>query len=294
MERNLSYTVVDINYREFCQTLENGDIDNYIDQDIYASYCCRKNIIVCDRLVTKLREDCNNRKTIFLNINCDEYCLDREEEENYACHGACAMIVPKRGKGYNLYYMNPHGEVMKQYTYFESMSTRTRSRKIAFGTDIIDCLVIKKIVDYCNGKFDAKIYYDYSNNHNYYGANFQENDTNGVCFIFPNIVYYYFGKYFNETRVLEYNGKKKVVPSFKDMLNGGKFNLAIHSCFMDFNKNYKKLIFKTLDDDHGQEKTITKFIKCLGKSNWHILKNITNTMVTFISQEYFMENSQYW
>ena len=294
MERKLSYVVADINYREFCETLDGGDIDNYIEQDITSTHCYgRNNTLIIDMLVNKLEEDFKKNKIIFLNINCNEYCLDRKEEENYACHGTCAMIVPKKGKGYNLYYMNPHGEVMKTYTYFERVSTRTRCKNIAFGTDIIDCVVIKKIVEYCNRKFDAKIYYDYSSNHNYYGSNFQEHDNKGICFIFPTIVYYYFGNYFNETRVLEFKGKKKTVPCFNDLLKSDKFNLAIHSCFMDFNKTYNKLIFDTLDKDHTNSEIINKINKCLNKSKCNILKNITNTMVTFINQEYFMEKSKY-
>jgi hypothetical protein len=293
MERKLSYIVTDINYREFCETLKHGDIDKYIEQNIITFYCSgRYNRIIVDMLVTKLKEDCNNRKIIFLNINCDDYCLDRTEEGNYGCHGTCAMIVPKIGKGYDLYYMNPHGEVMKTYTYFEKVRTRTRCKKIVFD-NIIDCIVIKKIVEYCNRKFDTQISYDYSNKHNYYGSNFQEKDNRGICFIFPTIAYYYFGKYFNHERVLEFNGKKKTVPSFKDLLLNGKFNLAIHSCFMDFNKKYKKCIFDTLDNDHDNEKIIEKLNKCLAKSNWNILKNITNTMVTFINQEYFANKRRY-
>ena len=73
------------------------------------------------------------------------------------------------------------------------------------------------------------------------------------------------------------------------MLKTGKFNLAIHSCFMDFNKNYKKVIFDTIYSNQTHEEVVAQLIKCLNKSSYHFLKKVTNTMVSFICQEYFIK-----
>ena len=148
---------------------------------------------------------------------------------------------------------------------------------------------MKSIVNYCNKNFGLEIYYDSTLQHNYYGVNLQEEDVHGVCFIFPSVIYYYFGKYFTEKRELKINGEKKTLPSFKDMLKTGKFNLAIHSCFMDFNKNYKKVIFDTIYSNQTHEEVVAQLIKCLNKSSYHFLKKVTNTMVSFICQEYFVK-----
>ena len=168
--------------------------------------------------------------------------MDREEEGGYVAHGVCAMLVPRQRKGYDLYYMNPHGEVMKPYTYYEIIKTRTRCQKLDFDKEIIDVVVMRSIVDYCNKHFDHDIHYDGSLRHNYLGVNLQEEDVHGVCYIFPHLVYYYFGKYFTEKRELEAEGIKRSLPSFKEMLDSGDFNLAIHSCFVEFDTNYKKAI----------------------------------------------------
>ena len=293
MERKLSYIVADINFREICEKLLDGSIDQYIEEQVDCGFCWgRHNTVMDDMLADKIAEDISDRKIIFLSINCEEYCMDREEEEGYCAHGACAMLVPKRG-GYNLYYMNPHGEVMKDYTYFEKIKTRTRCTQLKFDGAIIDCVVMKTLADYCNKKFDTNIYYDYTMAHNYFGVNLQEEDNHGMCFIFPSIVYYYFGKYFTEKRELVCCGpagnETQVLPSFKEMLDTGKFNLAIHSCFMDFNPTIKMRIFTHLRNQETHEQLVEKLIAVLSKSKSHFLKNVTNTMVSFINQDYFLK-----
>ena len=85
------------------------------------------------------------------------------------------------------------------------------------------------------------------------------------------------------------NGVTKILPSFKEMMMTGQFNLAIHSCFMDFSKTYYKTIFQHLDSSNTHEQLVEKLIKCLDKSKWHFLKNMTNTMVSFVNQEYFQK-----
>ena len=200
MERKLSYIMADFNFREFCEKKAEGNIEEYLAQDVTCGFCWgKRNTIMDDMLADKIAEDIADRKVIFLSINCEEYCLDREEEEGYSAHGTCAMLIPKRG-GYNLYYMNPHGEVLKDYTYFEKIKTRTRVTKLGFDNAIIDCVIMKTLVDYINKTHQTNITYDYTMTHNYFGVNLQEEDNHGMCFIFPSIVYYYFGKYFTEKR----------------------------------------------------------------------------------------------
>ena len=46
----------------------------------------------------------------------------------------------------------------------------------------------------------------YNEKHNYFGADYQSGDNYGICFIFPYLIWYYFGKYYNQRAI----GKKKV------------------------------------------------------------------------------------
>ena len=289
MARKLSYIVADINFKEFCKSIINENEEDYIDENVCVGYWKgRYNTLIYDMLLEKLVEDMGNRKIIFININCKEYCLDRKDVDGYCAHGTCAMLIPVKNK-YNMFYMNPHGEVMKKNTYYETIISRTRTKKMTFNGDIIDCLIMKTIVNYCNKKHNSNIIYDYTNKHNYYGVNLQEEDNHGVCFIFPSIIYYYFAKYYTQKRELCIKDKVKTIPSFNEMLTSGNFNLAIHSCFTDFNKNYKKTVFKHIDNQDTHTQLVEKLIKCLDKSKWHFLKNMTNSMVSFINQDYFQD-----
>ena len=55
--------------------------------------------------------------------------------------------------------MNPHGDVMKPYTYFEEYITRKRCKKYDFGKNTVDFVVMNTIVQYCNNCLNTKIIY---------------------------------------------------------------------------------------------------------------------------------------
>jgi len=263
MGRKLSYIAADINYRGLCLALKAGQGEKYINSEVVASFCFGRYCTVMeDMLVEKINDDCKGRKLMFININAEQYCMDRDEEGGYVAHGVCAILVPRKRKGYDLYYMNPHGEVIKPYTYYEIIKTRTRCQKLDFDKEIIDVVVMRSIVDYCNKYYNTDIHYDGSLRHNYLGVNLQEEDVHGVCFIFPQIVYYYFGKYFTEKRELEVGGLKQLLPSFKEMLDSGKFNLAVHSCFAEFDTNYKKVIMECIKESQKHEVIVEQLIIC--------------------------------
>ena len=52
------------------------------------------------------------------------------------------------------------------------------------------------IVNSVNNGITLPIVFENTNKYVYYGANLQEGDYEGVCFVYPQIVWYYFGKYF--------------------------------------------------------------------------------------------------
>jgi len=297
IKKKISFITVNIDFFKMCKEIKKGKINDYIEDNMFCSYWLQskldeEDMFVEDTIGEKIQEDCSKNKIIFININANNYCLDREEEEKYAAHGVCAILAPrestenKKLKGYNLFYMNPHGEVMKPYTYFEEYISRKRSKKIDFGKYTVDYMVMKSICNYCNKKMKTNIYYNSTKKHNYYGVNLQEEDNHGICFIFPSVVYYYLGVYFTKKRELVYKDIQKDIPSFCEMLNTGKFNLAIHSCFIDFNKNYKKIIYDSLDSDKKHQEVVEELIKCLDKSKWAFIKNVTSTMVSFIYKIY--------
>lgn len=300
IKEKVSFITVNIDFLKMCRAIKSSHLNDFIQDNLFCSYWFKSKLndeemFVEDILGEKIKDDCLKKKIIFININANNYCLDREEEEHYAAHGACAILTPKKNKknnSYNLFYMNPHGEVMKPYTYFEEYISRKRSKKIDFGKYTVDYMVMNSICNYCNEKMNTDIYYDNSINHNYYGVNLQEQDNHGICFIFPSIIYYYFGSFYTKKRALVYKDVEKCIPSFKEMLNTNKFNLAIHSCFIDFNKNYKKIIYQSLNSKKKHQEVVEQLIKCLDKSKWAFLKNLTGTMVRFIHKIYMQDYNE--
>jgi hypothetical protein len=295
---NISFINLDINYFHICKLLKGKGVKNYID-DTLCSYWKgdkKQTNYYEDFFQEKIATDCLNKKLIFIDINAVNYCIDRGEESNYASHAVCAILVPQDDTGdntndrymsdYKLYYINPHGEVMKPYTYFEEYITRKRSKIYDFGKETVDYVVLKSIIDSCN-ESGTNIYYDNTNKYNYYGVNLQEQDNKGTCFIFPSIIYYNIGMYFNKKKLIKYKDKKIYLQAFKGLFENGQFNLAISSCFTDFSKGYEECVFKNINKNFDDGEIILKLIKRLDKSGIHFIKNICNTMINFICQEYF-------
>jgi len=286
VKNHISFINCDINFLKMCQKIKNNTIKEYLENMFCNYYTDDESLLVDDFLCEKISLDCYENKIIFLNISAGNYCLDRDEDGNYAAHAICAILVPSKNNQYSLYYMNPHGEVMLPYTYFEEYVTRKRAKIYDFKKNTVDFVVINSIVNFCNTNLSTNIYFDNTKKHNYYGVNLQEEDNHGICFIFPSVVYYYLCVYFTEERELEYDGVKKIIPSFQNMLENGDFNLAMHSCFMDFDRRFKKCIFDILDSNKNHEDIVEELIKCLDISKYRFIKNLTHAMVSFLYDEY--------
>ncbi len=298
-KNDISFINLDINYFHICKLLKTKDVKNYIN-DMLCTYwegSKKKTYYYEEFFQEKIVNDCLNKKLIFIDINAVNYCIDRTEESKYAAHAVCAILVPQDDidsymPEYKLYYVNPHGEVMKPYTYFEEYVTKKRSKIYDFGKETVDYVVLKSIIDSCNEN-GTNIYYDNTNKYNYYGANLQEEDTKGTCFIFPSIIYYNIGMYFNNKKLIKCKDKELYLQEFKYLFDNGDFNLAISSCFTDFSKGYEECVFKNINKNFNDGEIILKLIKCLDKSGIHFIKNMCNTMMNFICQEYFQSIIQF-
>ena len=71
------------------------------------------------------------------------------------------------------------------------------------------------------------------------------------------------------------------------MLDSGKFNLAVHSCFAEFDTNYKKVIMECIKESQKHEVIVKQLVICLSKSKYRFLKNTSDSFVSFICQDYF-------
>ena len=99
--------------------------------------------------------------------------------------------------------------------------------------------------------------------------------------------------YFNNKKLIKRKDKELYLQEFKHLFEKGDFNLAISSCFTDFSKGYEECVFKNINKNFNDGEIILKLIKCLNKSGIHFIKNMCNTMMNFICQEYFQSIIQF-
>ena len=140
------------------------------------------------------------------------------------------------------------------------------------------------------GRLSSK--YQRTEKHNYYGVNLQEGDDHGVCYIFPIVIYYYFGIYFTEKKALRSGGKVRYVKPFQNLLKNNDIDLMVHACFADFDADVTKILFDSLykkKTEKNSTATINLLTKSVNNSKFRFVKNITNTIISFISQAYFMK-----
>lgn len=296
MKEKMEYITAFIDYKKLVPQIKKYEMNNANEkknelEEIPSYFCCDENRTIFEQpLVDRLKDLCINRKIIFINFGIESYFVDRYTEGNYAVHGTCAILIPNE-KDYNLYYINSHGQDVLYNTNFEIVQTKTRLNTIKFDKPV-DCVVIKAICNYMKVNHDILIHYDSSEKYNYYGANLQEGDDHGVCYIFPVVIYYYFGIYFTEKKRLCVGGKVRYVKSFQNLLKGYNVDLMVHTCFADFDTEITKILFNSLHKKKT-EKNSTNIIglltKSINNSKFRFVKNITNTIISFISQSYFMK-----
>jgi hypothetical protein len=287
MKKKLVYTLMDIDYLKIVphiidrnqEALERGI------QNVDLSYFEGNNKEMFeDSLVNYLTENIGKRKIIFFNLSLRNYCYDNEEEDRYATHGSCAFMVPRKGTGYDMYYINHHGEAMNTTLIYERVLTRTRNQKYSFKHPV-DFIVLDQIVKYMNTKLKETIYYDFTTLHNFYGINYQEEDIHGFCFIFPIIIYYSLGKFFDENKQLNVGGVFKNLNPISQTLKEGKLNFFIHSCFTEFEPSYNEVVFNYLGTEKEEKKFMEELDAVLAKLKFRFLKKLTGYMYQYLTQQ---------
>ena len=287
MKKKMVYTLMDIDYLKIVphiidrnqEALESGI------QSVDLSYFEGNNKEMFeDSLVNYLTENISKRKIIFFNLSLRNYCYDNDEEDRYATHGSCAFMVPRKGTGYDMYYINHHGEAMNTTLIYERVLTRTRNQKYSFKHPV-DFIVLDQIVKYMNIRLKETIYYDFTTLHNFYGINYQEEDIHGFCFIFPIIIYYSLGKFFYENKQLNVGGVFKNLNTVSQTLKEGKLNFFIHSCFTEFEPSYNEVVFNYLGTEKEEKKFMEELDAVLAKLKFRFLKKLTGYMYQYLTQE---------
>lgn len=290
MTKKLEYSSVSIDFKDFVPHLRDKRFIHKEFDKLEAYFCDNKNFIYFMPIGDRIYNLAVERKIIFINIGIDKYFVDKSESSNYSVHGVCLIMVPRVKWGYDMYYVNSHGNAMNETSFYQTIKTRTRLNRYDFG-EPVDCLVMNALKQYLNTKYKLDIHYDTSKKHNYFGVNLQEGDNYGACFIFPIAIYFGLGMYFTEKKALIVEGSTRFVPTFKELLKNGNVDLMVETCFADFDKEITKILYKSIYKraTKKNKKTLNPLTERVEKAGTIFVKKLVNTFVYFISQKYFKD-----
>ena len=268
-------------------------------QDIECGFYTKRMVYKVEYFDTKLMEEMEKGKTIFVMFNLSNYFLldiaadnNSKEDRAYTHHCTCAIFEPTLDGNYNCFYINSHGIDMMDATSFEVRLTRTRKKELKFD-EPIDVLCLKAyfkhmkplLHKYCT--LDISINYDETKKFNYYGTNLQAGDNYGICFSIPLVIWYYLGNYYNERRVLHkdsvYDKLDLTIPCVCDMLQEHQLLLFVNSCFAEFHKDYGLIVMRYINDKHTYSlRNKTSFcVDYSKKKRGKLHKNLSYTKLTY-------------
>ena len=227
-----------------------------------------------DRLEYLMSEN----KIIFMFIDLPSYFVDEDEEYKYVVHGCCGILMPIN-KEYKFYYINSHGKDMLSTNYFEKRLSKTRRKKWSFKNGV-DIVLMKCFIKFLNKNIEnSNIKYEGNRYDTYLGVNLQTGDNHGVCFMIPYTLYYYFGKYYCKSM----DSRSELFDSSFKLLRNNRLEDFVHYCFMPFNEHF----YNILTTEVNRMDRIKKLEITLTKSSHRFIKNVLDTIVSFMSQSYF-------
>ena len=291
IKKKLTYLIGDLDFKKILinsgEEISRGSKIDRIFQDNYVGYFKgRHDIYYDDTLMEKLEEECGKRNIIFINTTLRNFSIDEEEDGRYSTHGICFILLPVSNTNkYNLYYINSHGDVILDEESFEYYKTRTRKANVDFDK-ALEFIMVETLVKYLRYKLKINIQYDTSKNYNYIGANLQEFDNQGMCFAYPMIIYYYFGCHYDNGKTISHGDQTLTSDTFYNMLINGNVDKMIYFCYSDYCKNLSKLLID--NSNVSGEKLYKKVIYRLKKENFRFVKKLSNALVYFITQDYFV------
>lgn len=247
-------------------------------------------------LIPNIIESIKNKKVLFILLDIFDYCItkDKKKKNKYEAHTMTLILTPDNNH-YNCYFLNPHGRDMFDTLEYTYMLSSSREKTIKYKKPY-EMVFINNFIKYINKSYTHKknfipIIYDYSAKHNYLGVNLQTADVEGICFIFPIIIWYYFGKYYKLNRVYQRVEGDIQINCGENLLKNGKFETFINSMFIDLLPEFKNEVFLQIQNPSlcSANRTdyldrLEEIIEVKGKRFYKIM---LKTIVIFLRQKEF-------
>jgi hypothetical protein len=278
-------------------TLSYADIINHMNGAPYEkmfigqSHRSKKNEGYSGFYYTSLN-DCfdfmmHYKQVIFLSLTIEDYGADtyKDKKSKMIAHGTTAILLPI-GDNYKMFYINSHGRDMKTTNFYDFPLTKTRDKHIVFD-ESIDTHIMKFLVSKFNRRENNKVHLEFNGDSKdtYNGVNLQSGDGHGSCFIFPYIMWYYFGLYYNKMRVVG----DITIPTVKHMLLSGNINKFVHSAFIDFSDKFKNCFVENIREFKTKKQNIDTLERCVINGGTIFIKKIVNTTMSYLTQAYYVE-----
>ena len=225
------------------------------------------------------------KQILFIVFDFLDYGLDDDitTHNEYVPH-ACLLIMIPNKENYEAYYINSHGKDLQMYDSYDFKLSNKKKRTIKYDQPV-DLMFVGTFIKFMNRNHNMNINYDFSEKHNYFGADYQSGDNYGICFIFPYLIWYYFGKYYNKSRYICYKNNKYEVKSNREMLLNGDLIECMQGYLVELNKNYKEIYVKSmLSNNYNRKYYVNKLDKVLEKSKSYFVKRLLNVFMPFFSQ----------
>ena len=276
---------------------------NIDTNSLMADLCCGRFVYQQDKfefyneyLSLNIKELMRQNKIIFIFLDVMDYLVyPYLDGKGYVVHSVILLFLPSENGEYNCHYINSHGQDMAGETSYEVVISRHRTKtyKYSAPAEIVfleEYIKFLNQMEYENEKI-IRINFNRTKKHIYFGADLQAGDYHGVCFTFPLIIWYYFGKYYKSGRGFKSERKNIAFKSGEELIREGNLGLFIESLFMDFCGDYKKMMFKqstisyvALSPIWLRKRNIKDLQNLIEKKNIYFTKTLLKAFMKFILQ----------
>jgi len=264
---NLSYIRTDIHIHDvFINNTEFGScFANYYENDTLFTI----------ELFEKIAEDISKNKAIFLNVDLGGYGYN--EESNFYKHGISIIFQPDKDC-YKGIIINSHGNSTN--CEIETILSKRRIKKVIYKEGI-DVALMRKLVKFLNKHLSSlqTIKYIGDETDTYLGANLQSSDWRGFCYMYPFIIFHYYGQYYNSERYLDDILK---IESSSKLLKNGNVTRFVHSIFAEFNERFKEKIIEIKNSE--DKKYFNILDNVIISQDYRFIKDIISPYLSFLKQ----------
>jgi hypothetical protein len=272
---------------------ENFDNISYITTDIhlhdvfindsgfklsFAKYY-ENNELVINGLVDKIVEDISNGKAIFMNVELGGYGFN--EITNFYKHGVSIIFQPDKDC-YKGVIINSHGNSTSHEIETILSSKRIKTTIYKEGIDIA---LMRKLVKLINNKSLQTVKYIGNKKDTYLGANLQCSDWRGFCYMYPFILFHYYGQYYNSERTL---GDCLTIQSSSKLLKNGNVVKFVHGIFAEFNERFKEKVIEIKNSEN--KKYFDALEDVIVSQDYRFIKDIISPYLSFLKQKCLNNN----